>query len=112
MLATGSLLVIAGKAFSPALAGLALSYALQMGQLFQFATRLVSETEAIFTSVERISVGSRAHACTPSYPLRARRPARPPPASSPRRPLCRCFTWDCIPLALSPLPPLRVCVCT
>jgi hypothetical protein len=51
VMATGFLLVIAGRSFKPSLAGLALTYALQMGQLFQFATRLMSETEAIFTSV-------------------------------------------------------------
>ncbi|TDH15506.1 hypothetical protein EPR50_G00032240 [Perca flavescens] len=38
----------------PAYAGLAISYAVQLTGLFQFTVRLASETEARFTSVERI----------------------------------------------------------
>ncbi|XP_069753243.1 ATP-binding cassette sub-family C member 5 isoform X4 [Narcine bancroftii] len=38
----------------PAYAGLAISYAIQLTGLFQFTVRLASETEARFTSVERI----------------------------------------------------------
>ncbi|KAM6952831.1 ATP-binding cassette sub-family C member 5 isoform 2-T2 [Lycodopsis pacificus] len=38
----------------PAYAGLALSYAVQLTGLFQFTVRLLTETEARFTSVERI----------------------------------------------------------
>ncbi len=79
VLSTAVLCVLAGNSFRPGLAGLALTYSLQvpsaraavcavpssharpdcaasqMGQLFQFATRLTSETESIFTSVERIA---------------------------------------------------------
>ncbi|XP_018418340.1 PREDICTED: multidrug resistance-associated protein 5-like [Nanorana parkeri] len=40
---------------SPAYAGLAMSYAVQLTGLFQFTVRLVTETEARFTSVERIN---------------------------------------------------------
>ncbi|XP_066523942.1 ATP-binding cassette sub-family C member 5 [Hoplias malabaricus] len=40
---------------SPAYAGLAISYAVQLTGLFQFTVRLLSETEARFTSVERIN---------------------------------------------------------
>lgn len=40
---------------SPAFAGLALSYALAMGGMLQYTTRLTAEVEARFTSVERIS---------------------------------------------------------
>ncbi|XP_053311136.1 ATP-binding cassette sub-family C member 5-like isoform X2 [Spea bombifrons] len=39
----------------PAYAGLAISYAMQLTGLFQFTARLMTETEARFTSVERIS---------------------------------------------------------
>uniref|UniRef100_A0A8C6WNJ7 ATP-binding cassette sub-family C member 5 n=1 Tax=Neogobius melanostomus TaxID=47308 RepID=A0A8C6WNJ7_9GOBI len=39
----------------PAYAGLAISYAVQLTGLFQFTVRLLAETEARFTSVERIS---------------------------------------------------------
>ncbi|XP_073676055.1 LOW QUALITY PROTEIN: ATP-binding cassette sub-family C member 5 [Garra rufa] len=39
----------------PAYAGLAISYAVQLNGLFQFTVRLLSETEARFTSVERIN---------------------------------------------------------
>ncbi|OCT95309.1 multidrug resistance-associated protein 5 [Xenopus laevis] len=39
----------------PAYAGLAISYAVQLTGLFQFTVRLVTETEARFTSVERIN---------------------------------------------------------
>ncbi|XP_016091007.1 LOW QUALITY PROTEIN: multidrug resistance-associated protein 5-like [Sinocyclocheilus grahami] len=39
----------------PAYAGLAISYAVQLTGLFQFTVRLLSETEARFTSVERIN---------------------------------------------------------
>ncbi|XP_077338862.1 ATP-binding cassette sub-family C member 5-like isoform X2 [Lithobates pipiens] len=40
---------------APAYAGLALSYAVQLTGLFQFTVRLVTETEARFTSVERMN---------------------------------------------------------
>uniref|UniRef100_A0A8C5LQJ0 ATP-binding cassette sub-family C member 5 n=1 Tax=Leptobrachium leishanense TaxID=445787 RepID=A0A8C5LQJ0_9ANUR len=39
----------------PAYAGLAISYAVQLTGLFQFTVRLATETEARFTSVERIN---------------------------------------------------------
>ncbi|KAA0709241.1 C member 5 Multi-specific organic anion transporter [Triplophysa tibetana] len=39
----------------PAYAGLAISYAVQLTGVFQFTVRLLSETEARFTSVERIN---------------------------------------------------------
>uniref|UniRef100_A0A8C9Z1B7 ATP-binding cassette sub-family C member 5 n=1 Tax=Sander lucioperca TaxID=283035 RepID=A0A8C9Z1B7_SANLU len=39
----------------PAYAGLAISYAVQLTGLLQFTTRLLTETEARFTSVERIN---------------------------------------------------------
>ena len=54
-LCTGVLCVIAGSSFSPSFAGLALSYCLQLGQAFQFATRQYSEAESSFTAVERLS---------------------------------------------------------
>ncbi|XP_078693313.1 ATP-binding cassette sub-family C member 5-like [Branchiostoma floridae x Branchiostoma belcheri] len=51
---TALLVVITHGSISPALAGLALSSVTQMTGVFQYAVRLSSETEARFTSVERI----------------------------------------------------------
>ncbi|KAM9795005.1 ATP-binding cassette sub-family C member 5 [Neosynchiropus ocellatus] len=48
------LIVLMHKQISPAYAGLAISYAIQLTGLFQFTVRLITETEARFTSVERI----------------------------------------------------------
>ncbi|KAJ3587403.1 hypothetical protein NHX12_011001 [Muraenolepis orangiensis] len=52
--AVALLIVLMHRQIPPALAGLALSYAVQLTGLFQFTVRLLSETEARFTSVERI----------------------------------------------------------
>ncbi|XP_018432035.1 PREDICTED: multidrug resistance-associated protein 5 isoform X1 [Nanorana parkeri] len=52
---TGLMIVMMHGNISPAYAGLAMSYAVQLTGLFQFTVRLASETEARFTSVERIS---------------------------------------------------------
>ncbi|KAM5163075.1 ATP-binding cassette sub-family C member 5 [Mantella aurantiaca] len=52
---TGLMIVLMHGNISPAYAGLAMSYAVQLTGLFQFTVRLASETEARFTSVERIS---------------------------------------------------------
>ncbi|XP_056139628.1 ATP-binding cassette sub-family C member 5 [Lampris incognitus] len=49
------LIVFMHKQIPPAYAGLAISYAVQLAGLFQFTVRLLSETEARFTSVERIN---------------------------------------------------------
>uniref|UniRef100_A0A4W3GY81 ATP-binding cassette sub-family C member 5 n=1 Tax=Callorhinchus milii TaxID=7868 RepID=A0A4W3GY81_CALMI len=49
------LIVLMHGGISPAYAGLAISYAVQLTGLFQFTVRLASETEARFTSVERIN---------------------------------------------------------
>ncbi|XP_077204237.1 ATP-binding cassette sub-family C member 5 isoform X1 [Paroedura picta] len=51
---TGLMIVLMHGQISPAYAGLAISYAVQLTGLFQFTVRLASETEARFTSVERI----------------------------------------------------------
>ncbi|XP_048362920.1 ATP-binding cassette sub-family C member 5 [Sphaerodactylus townsendi] len=51
---TGLMIVLMHGHISPAYAGLAISYAVQLTGLFQFTVRLASETEARFTSVERI----------------------------------------------------------
>lgn len=51
----GVLCVVSGSSFQPSYAALALTYCLQMGQLFQFATRQFSEAESTFTAVERIN---------------------------------------------------------
>uniref|UniRef100_H9GH89 ATP-binding cassette sub-family C member 5 n=1 Tax=Anolis carolinensis TaxID=28377 RepID=H9GH89_ANOCA len=51
---TGLMIVFMHGQISPAYAGLAISYAVQLTGLFQFTVRLASETEARFTSVERI----------------------------------------------------------
>ncbi|XP_062987875.1 ATP-binding cassette sub-family C member 5 isoform X2 [Elgaria multicarinata webbii] len=52
---TGLMIVLMHGQISPAYAGLAISYAVQLTGLFQFTVRLASETEARFTSVERIN---------------------------------------------------------
>ncbi|TRY81292.1 hypothetical protein DNTS_012126 [Danionella cerebrum] len=49
------LIVLMHGHIPPAFAGLAISYAVQLTGLFQFTVRLLSETEARFTSVERIN---------------------------------------------------------
>ncbi|CAL8263711.1 unnamed protein product [Lota lota] len=53
--AVALLIVFMHRQIPPAYAGLALSYAVQLTGLFQFTVRLLSETEARFTSVERIN---------------------------------------------------------
>ncbi|XP_054569765.1 LOW QUALITY PROTEIN: ATP-binding cassette sub-family C member 5-like [Eptesicus fuscus] len=52
---TGLMVVLMHGHISPAYAGLAISYAIQLTGLFQFTVRLATETEARFTSVERIN---------------------------------------------------------
>uniref|UniRef100_A0A3P9K626 ATP-binding cassette sub-family C member 5 n=1 Tax=Oryzias latipes TaxID=8090 RepID=A0A3P9K626_ORYLA len=49
------LIVVMHNQIPPAYAGLAISYAVQLTGLFQFTVRLLTETEARFTSVERIN---------------------------------------------------------
>uniref|UniRef100_A0A7N8Y8Y1 ATP-binding cassette sub-family C member 5 n=1 Tax=Mastacembelus armatus TaxID=205130 RepID=A0A7N8Y8Y1_9TELE len=51
---TALMMVLMHGQIPPAYAGLAISYAVQLTGLFQFTVRLASETEARFTSVERI----------------------------------------------------------
>uniref|UniRef100_UPI0037E704EC LOW QUALITY PROTEIN: ATP-binding cassette sub-family C member 5 n=1 Tax=Semicossyphus pulcher TaxID=241346 RepID=UPI0037E704EC len=51
---TALMMVLMHGQISPAYAGLAISYAVQLTGLYQFTVRLASETEARFTSVERI----------------------------------------------------------
>uniref|UniRef100_A0A3Q3N0T8 ATP-binding cassette sub-family C member 5 n=1 Tax=Mastacembelus armatus TaxID=205130 RepID=A0A3Q3N0T8_9TELE len=48
-------IVLMHNQIPPAYAGLAISYAVQLNGLFQFTVRLLTETEARFTSVERIN---------------------------------------------------------
>ncbi|CAK6441862.1 unnamed protein product [Pipistrellus nathusii] len=52
---TALMVVLMHGRISPAYAGLAISYAVQLTGLFQFTVRLAIETEARFTSVERIN---------------------------------------------------------
>ncbi|CAH1245355.1 ABCC5, partial [Branchiostoma lanceolatum] len=52
---TALLVVVMHGSVPPAMAGLALSSVIQMTGLFQFTVRLSSETEARFTSVQRIN---------------------------------------------------------
>ncbi|XP_069053913.1 ATP-binding cassette sub-family C member 5 isoform X2 [Lepisosteus oculatus] len=52
---TGLMIVLMHGQIPPAYAGLAISYAVQLTGLFQFTVRLASETEARFTSVQRIN---------------------------------------------------------
>uniref|UniRef100_A0A7N6FD05 ATP-binding cassette sub-family C member 5 n=1 Tax=Anabas testudineus TaxID=64144 RepID=A0A7N6FD05_ANATE len=51
---TALMMVLMHGQIPPAYAGLAISYGVQLTGLFQFTVRLASETEARFTSVERI----------------------------------------------------------
>ncbi|XP_064615188.1 ATP-binding cassette sub-family C member 5-like [Liolophura sinensis] len=51
---TGFLCVFTHESIPPAMAGLALAFAIQITGLFQFTIRMAIETEARFTSVERI----------------------------------------------------------
>uniref|UniRef100_A0A4D5R9Z5 ABC protein, subfamily ABCC n=1 Tax=Scolopendra viridis TaxID=118503 RepID=A0A4D5R9Z5_SCOVI len=51
---TGLFVVLTHGHVSPAYAGLAMAYAAQLTGLFQYTVRLCTETEARFTSVERI----------------------------------------------------------
>ncbi|PVD18522.1 hypothetical protein C0Q70_21071 [Pomacea canaliculata] len=51
---TALIIVLTYKTITPAMAGLALSSALQMTGLFQFTVRMAIESEARFTSVQRI----------------------------------------------------------
>ncbi|RUS76537.1 hypothetical protein EGW08_015692 [Elysia chlorotica] len=53
-LVTGLLILACWDSLNPAMAGLALAFALQMTGLFQFTARLAVETEARFTSVQRM----------------------------------------------------------
>ncbi|XP_034546003.1 multidrug resistance-associated protein 5 [Notolabrus celidotus] len=53
--AVALLIVLMHNQIPPAYAGLAISYAVQLTGLFQFTVRLLTETEARFTSVERIN---------------------------------------------------------
>uniref|UniRef100_A0A087X7Q9 ATP-binding cassette sub-family C member 5 n=2 Tax=Poecilia formosa TaxID=48698 RepID=A0A087X7Q9_POEFO len=53
--AVALLIVFMQNQIPPAYAGLAISYVVQLTGLFQFTVRLLSETEARFTSVERIN---------------------------------------------------------
>jgi hypothetical protein len=55
MCITSFLTVILHGQVPPALAGLALAYAAHISGVFQYTTRLVSETEVRFISVERIN---------------------------------------------------------
>ena len=52
---TGLLLVLTKGSVAPALAGLAITYIVQIGGLLQFTVRSISETQSRFTSVERIN---------------------------------------------------------
>ncbi|KAK2848887.1 hypothetical protein Q5P01_008721 [Channa striata] len=53
--AVALLIVFMHNQIPPAYAGLAISYVVQLNGLFQFTVRLLTETEARFTSVERIN---------------------------------------------------------
>lgn len=52
---TAFLVIALRNQISPALAGLAMAYAMQMTGVFQYTVRLMAETETRFISVERIS---------------------------------------------------------
>ena len=52
---TAFLVIALKNQISPALAGLAMAYAMQMTGIFQYTVRLMAEIETRFISVERIS---------------------------------------------------------
>lgn len=56
---TGLLVIVNYESMTPAMAGMALAFAIQMTGLFQFSIRMAIETEARFTSVERLNHYSR-----------------------------------------------------
>ncbi|CAG2210271.1 ABCC5 [Mytilus edulis] len=56
---TGLLVIVNYESMTPALAGMALAFSIQMTGLFQFSIRMAIETEARFTSVERLNHYSR-----------------------------------------------------
>ncbi|XP_041653356.1 multidrug resistance-associated protein 5 [Cheilinus undulatus] len=82
--AVALLIVFMHNQIPPAYAGLAISYAVQLTGLFQFTVRLLTETEARFTSVERINhyiktlekeaprLSSEEDAPAPSWPQRGK----------------------------------------
>uniref|UniRef100_A0AAR2K3M6 ATP-binding cassette sub-family C member 5 n=1 Tax=Pygocentrus nattereri TaxID=42514 RepID=A0AAR2K3M6_PYGNA len=63
----------------PAYAGLAISYAVQLTGLFQFTVRLLSETEARFTSVERINHYIKVSVSVTHAPQQVSGPSAPDP---------------------------------
>uniref|UniRef100_A0A8C9UYT8 ATP-binding cassette sub-family C member 5 n=1 Tax=Scleropages formosus TaxID=113540 RepID=A0A8C9UYT8_SCLFO len=74
--AVALLIVLTHGHIPPAYAGLAISYVVQLTGLFQFTVRLLSETEAHFTSVERINhyikCGSLSSPPDPCWPQKGR----------------------------------------
>ncbi|CAC5405400.1 ABCC5 [Mytilus coruscus] len=56
---TGLLVIVNYESMTPAMAGMALAFSIQMTGLFQFSIRMAIETEARFTSVERLNHYSR-----------------------------------------------------
>lgn len=73
---TALMIVLMHGKIPPAYAGLAISYAVQLTGLFQFTVRLASETEARFTSVERIHHYSQS--LSQEAPARVKGRAPPP----------------------------------
>ena len=97
---TAFLTIVSRGSMSASTAGLAMVYAMQMTGIFQFSTRLISETEAYLTSVERLAhfdrhtprerTGAAAAAAAPAsskpgpaQPAQPAQSARPPPATWP-----------------------------
>ncbi|XP_050921529.1 multidrug resistance-associated protein 5 isoform X1 [Lates calcarifer] len=78
---TALMMVLMHGQIPPAYAGLAISYAVQLTGLFQFTVRLASETEARFTSVERI----HHYIQSLSQEAPARVKGRAPPANWPQQ---------------------------
>ncbi|XP_078614097.1 ATP-binding cassette sub-family C member 5-like isoform X5 [Branchiostoma floridae x Branchiostoma japonicum] len=72
---TALLVVVTHGSLPPALAGLALSSVIQMTGMFQFTVRLSSETEARFTSVQRIN--SYIKGLKPEAPMTIKKTAPP-----------------------------------
>lgn len=103
--AVALLIVFMHNQIPPAYAGLALSYAVQLTGLFQFTVRLLTETEARFTSVERInhyikSLGSEAPRQSPEASTPA--PSWPPEGKITFQDVKMCYRDD-LPLVLKSL---------
>ncbi|XP_033760188.1 LOW QUALITY PROTEIN: multidrug resistance-associated protein 5-like [Pecten maximus] len=71
---TGLLVILTYESMTPALAGMAMAFAIQLTGLFQFTIRLAIETEARFVSVERLQHYSKEEASEAPAIIKNNRP--------------------------------------